>query len=198
VDGIERRVIVSEYVLFGYGGNGKSVFTGVLTSLHGAQNVSNVPLRAMINNTFVLSDLEGRVLISIPVVPREDNISISTEQTLDRATSDRVKILQHLNQLVDEVYEGVRKHGYEFRTVGVKLVRSDFSIETRERSFLNSRDDRESIASVLQGLVDRFSFFNNNNTTTINYRKVGIKISNLSRVKNKKKLALQTTLLDYI
>jgi DNA polymerase IV (archaeal DinB-like DNA polymerase) len=82
--------------------------------------------------------------------------------------------------------------------VGVKLVRSDFSIETRERSFLNSRDDRESIASVLQGLVDRFSFFNNNNTTTINYRKVGIKISNLSRVKNKKKLALQTTLLDYI
>jgi DNA polymerase IV (DinB-like DNA polymerase) len=84
--------------------------------------------------------------------------------------------------------------------VGVKLVRSDFSIETRERSFLNSRDDRESIASVLQGLVDRFSFFNNNNntTTTINYRKVGIKISNLSRVENKKKLALQTTLLDYI
>lgn len=43
------------------------------------------------------------------VVPREDNISISTEQTLDRATSDRVKILQHLNQLVDEVYERVRK-----------------------------------------------------------------------------------------
>lgn len=133
-----------------------------------------------------------------PVVPREDNISISTEQTLDRATSDRVKILQHLNQLVDEVYERVRKHGYEFRTVGVKLVRSDFSIETRERSFLNSRYDRESIASVLQGLVDRFSFFNNNNTTTINYRKVGIKISNLSRVKNKKKLSQQRTLLDYI
>jgi DNA polymerase IV (DinB-like DNA polymerase) len=133
-----------------------------------------------------------------PVVPRQDNISISTEQTLDRATSDRVKILQHLNQLVDEVYERVRKHGYEFRTVGVKLVRSDFSIETRERSFLNSRDDRESIASVLQGLVDRFSFFNNNTTTTINYRKVGIKISNLSRVKNKKKLAQQRTLLDYI
>ncbi len=132
-----------------------------------------------------------------PVVPREDNISISTEQTLARATSDRVKILQHLNQLVDEVYERVRKHGYEFRTVGVKLVRSDFSIETRETSFSNYRDDRESIASVLQGLVDRFSFFNNN-TTTINYRKVGIKISNLHRVERKKKLAQQRTLLDYI
>ena len=47
-------------VLFGYGGNGKSVFTGVLTSLHGAQNVSNVPLRAMIHNPFALSDLDGK------------------------------------------------------------------------------------------------------------------------------------------
>ena len=47
-------------VLFGYGGNGKGVFTGVLTSLHGAQNVSNVPLRAMIHNPFALSDLEGK------------------------------------------------------------------------------------------------------------------------------------------
>lgn len=78
--------------------------------------------------------------------------------------------------------------------MGVKLVRSDFSIETRERSFSNSRGDRESIASVLQGLVDRFSFTND---TNINYRKVGIKISNLHRVERKKKLAQQRTLLDY-
>jgi putative DNA primase/helicase len=54
-------------ILFGYGGNGKGVFTGILTSLHGAHNVSNVPLRAMINNTFALSDLEGK------------NVNIDTE-----------------------------------------------------------------------------------------------------------------------
>jgi DNA polymerase IV (DinB-like DNA polymerase) len=131
-----------------------------------------------------------------PIVPREDNISISTEQTLDRATSDRAKILQYLNELVGEVYERIRKHGYEFRTVGVKL-RSDFSIETREISFSNSRSDRDSIASVLQGLVDRFSPFNNNNTVTITYRKVGIKISNLDRIERIKKSAQQRTLLDY-
>ena len=57
------------------------------------------------------------------VAPREDNVSISTKETLDRATSDKKKILKHLNGLVDEVYERVRRHGYEFRTVGVKLVR---------------------------------------------------------------------------
>jgi nucleotidyltransferase/DNA polymerase involved in DNA repair len=131
------------------------------------------------------------------VAPREDNISISIEETLDRATSDENKILEYLNGLVDEVYERVRRQGYEFRTVGVKLVRSDFSIETREVSFSNSRNDRDSIALVLEGLVDRFSFSNNNNNTMIAYRKVGIKISNLIRVE-KKKPAEQKTLLDYL
>ena len=131
------------------------------------------------------------------VVPKEGNISISTEETLDRATSDKNKILQYLNGLVDEVYERVRRQGYEFRTVGVKLVRSDFSIETREVSFSNSRNSRESIALVLEDLVDRFSFNNNNNNTTIVFRKVGIKISNLIRVE-KKKPAEQKTLLDYL
>jgi DNA polymerase IV (archaeal DinB-like DNA polymerase) len=98
---------------------------------------------------------------------------------------------------VDEVYERVRRQGYEFRTMGVKLVRSDFSIETREVSFSNFRNDRDSIALVLEELVDRFSFNNNNNNTTIAYRKVGIKISNLVRVE-KKKPAEQKTLLDYL
>lgn len=47
-------------ILFGYGANGKSVFTGLLTALHGAKNVSNVPLSAMLEDRFALSDLEGK------------------------------------------------------------------------------------------------------------------------------------------
>jgi putative DNA primase/helicase len=46
--------------LFGYGANGKSVFSGLLTSLHGAKNVSNVPLSSILNNRFALSDLENK------------------------------------------------------------------------------------------------------------------------------------------
>ena len=46
------------FILYGEGGNGKSVFTGLLTALHGEQNVSNVPLAAITNNTFALADLE--------------------------------------------------------------------------------------------------------------------------------------------
>lgn len=46
--------------LIGNGSNGKNVFTGILTSLHGAKNVSNVPLKAIIENRFALADLENK------------------------------------------------------------------------------------------------------------------------------------------
>lgn len=46
--------------LFGYGANGKSVFTGLLTALHGTKNISNVPLSSMLKNRFALSDLENK------------------------------------------------------------------------------------------------------------------------------------------
>lgn len=48
--------------LFGYGANGKSVFTGLLTSLHGALNISNVPLSEILKNRFALSDLENKYI----------------------------------------------------------------------------------------------------------------------------------------
>jgi hypothetical protein len=72
------------------------------------------------------------------------------------------------------------------------------------------RNDRESIASVLEGLVDRFSFDNSNNYNNNNngdnnsnnskasFRKVGIKVSNLVRLERKKNHSQQKTLLDYI
>ena len=79
-----------------------------------------------------------------------------------------------------------------FRTVGVKLVRTDFSIETREISFSNLRNDRDSIASVLEELVDRFSLINNNKSK-LAFRKVGIKISNLERSERQKNQSQQKT-----
>jgi DNA polymerase IV (DinB-like DNA polymerase) len=141
-------------------------------------------------------------------MPREDHVSLSTEQTLESFTGNRETILKSLNQLVDEIYERIRRQRYEFKTVGVKLVRSDFSIETRETSFSNFQNKRESIASVIEGLLDKFSFVGSTSsspstsTTTIitrtlpTVRKVGIKVSNLIRIE-KKKPPTQKTLLDY-
>jgi putative DNA primase/helicase len=69
-------------ILFGYGANGKSVFTGLLTALHGARNVSNVPLSSMLKNTFALSDLENK------------DVNIDTE--LSSATIQDAAILKKL------------------------------------------------------------------------------------------------------
>jgi DNA polymerase IV (DinB-like DNA polymerase) len=135
------------------------------------------------------------------VIPREDNISISSEQTLNRHTRDRDKILKTVNELVDEVYERVSGKNYEFRTVGLKLVKSDFSVETREMSYSNYQNSKESIASVVEGLLNKFSFLsfesNNHDDTTLIIRKVGVKLSNLISIE-KKKPPQQKTLLDYI
>jgi DNA polymerase IV (archaeal DinB-like DNA polymerase) len=130
-----------------------------------------------------------------PVIPREDHISLSTEHTLESFTKDKKVILRFLlNELVDELYERVTRRGYHFKTVAVKIVRSDFSVETREISYSNFQIRKESIASVVEELLDRFSF----DDSTARIRKVGLKVSKLIRLENKKPSGLkQKTLLDY-
>jgi nucleotidyltransferase/DNA polymerase involved in DNA repair len=130
-----------------------------------------------------------------PVIPREDHISLSTERTLESFTKDKKVILQFLlHDLVDDLYERVSRHEYRFKTIAVKIVRADFSIETRETSYSNYQTRKESIASVIKGLLDRFSFDDNK----AKIRKVGLKVSKLVRLEKRKPSALkQKTLLDY-
>lgn len=56
------RDIPFEYFfkLLGYGSNGKSVFTGLLTNLHDPKNISNVSISSLLDNRFALSDLESK------------------------------------------------------------------------------------------------------------------------------------------
>jgi DNA polymerase IV (DinB-like DNA polymerase) len=129
------------------------------------------------------------------VTPRNDNISISTEQTLYPFTMDKEKILKYINELVNEVYNRVNRRGYEFRTVGIKIVRADFSIETREISYSFFQNKQESIANVIETLLDKFSFWTSDTKNPI--RKVGIKLSNFNH-KEKKNPIKQRTLPEFI
>jgi nucleotidyltransferase/DNA polymerase involved in DNA repair len=112
-----------------------------------------------------------------PVVVRGDHISLSTESTLNRHTTDKVKVAKFLNGLVDEIYERAQRGDYLFRTIGIKLVRADFTIETRETSFQDFQNSKESISSVINSLLDRFSYSDDQPAV----RKVGLKLSNLVR-----------------
>lgn len=76
------------------------------------------------------------------VMPRGDRISISSENTLTVHRASRDKVLEAVDDLIDRVFERAQAHDYLFRTVGVKIVRADFTIETREISHLNFQNTR--------------------------------------------------------
>lgn len=133
-----------------------------------------------------------------PVVRREDYISLSNEYTLERFTNNKEVILKGLISLAEELYEKVNGNGYEFKTVGIKLVKSDFTIETREKSYTSYQNSKESISSVITTLLDRCSIFNEveRNSSAASVRKIGLRVSNLVRIE-KKKSYKQQSLLDY-
>lgn len=113
-----------------------------------------------------------------PVRPRGDHVSVSTETTLETYTRDRNEIHKMLSSMADELYErAVMEHGYSFRTIGLKLVRTDFTVETRETSLAEKRNDKEAIISVMRPLLERFSFSHKEAAV----RKAGLRLTHLSR-----------------
>jgi putative DNA primase/helicase len=82
-------------VLFGYGSNGKGVFVGVITSLHGTQNISNVPLYSIMKNPFALSDLEGK---NINVDTELSSSTIHDTATMKKLTGRQPVRIERKNQ----------------------------------------------------------------------------------------------------
>lgn len=74
------------FKLFGYGSNGKSVFTALLTSLHGKINVSNVSVKSLIENRFALADLEFK---DMNIDSEYSDISIKDTSILKKLTGGR-------------------------------------------------------------------------------------------------------------
>lgn len=93
---------------------------------------------------------------------------------------------------MDELYERIARRGYMFRTVGAKLVRSDFTVESRELSFPSARAGREAISLSIPQLADRFSYGAPGSGDIAVIRKVGLRVTNLSA-----RQEAQKTLLDF-
>ena len=150
-----------------------------------------------------------------PVIPRENNLSLSTEETLLKPLISKKDILNILvNDMADDIHERVRRKGYEFKTVGIKLVRTNFSIETREITFSSYKKDKESIISVMRTLLNRFSLDDDDNSSeefskggihttgsfdvnSMYVRKLGIKVSNLSKIDRDGKNP-QKSIMDFV
>ena len=155
-----------------------------------------------------------------PVLPRENHLSLSNETTLEFVTNDKKIIKKSLYELIDELYERIKNNKYQFRTVGIKLMKTDFSIETREKSYNNYQSGKKSIESVIEELLNKFTLVDSKSTATtasttatnpkptnstkkiLPIRKVGLKVSNLitiekSNSSSKDGKYKQKTILDY-
>ena len=142
-----------------------------------------------------------------PVLPHRNHISLSNESTLEFITYDKEIIKQSLYELIDGLYERIKNNKYQFRTVGIKIMRTDFSIETREKSYIKYQSERKSIESLIEEVLDKFDFEDNNlviptkkiTRKFLPVRKVGLKVSNLIAIEksNKDNEYKQKTLLDY-
>ena len=78
-------------------------------------------------------------------------------------------------------------------------------VETRETTFSTFRDNKESIIAVIEPLLEKF-FLNEKNSNDedvfneikiTSVRKLGIRVSNLSKI-SKRKFSYQKTLFDYL
>jgi DNA polymerase IV (archaeal DinB-like DNA polymerase) len=148
-----------------------------------------------------------------PVLPRENHLSLSNETTLEFVTNDKEIIKKSLYELIDELYERIKNNKYQFRTVGIKLMKTDFSIETREKSYTNYQSERKSIKSVIEELLNKFILVDGTSTTSTTanpkptntkkillIRKVGLKVSNLITIEksnSKDSEYKQKKILDY-
>jgi DNA polymerase IV (DinB-like DNA polymerase) len=146
-----------------------------------------------------------------PVLPREKHSSLSNETTLEFITNDKEIIKKYLFELIDELFDRIKKNKYQFRTVGIKLMKTDFSIETREKSYNSYQSDRKSIESIVEELLNKVILVDTSNTSNLKstdttkkilpIRKVGLRVSNLIIIgtndRNKVTEYIQKKILDY-
>ena len=152
-----------------------------------------------------------------PVTPRTGYISMSNESTLEHFTSDKKIIKQLMEKLIDELLERIKNKNYKFKTVGIKLVRTDFTIETREKSFSTYHDKRKSIECAIDDLLNKVILKDNLSSSSsslskslnpkpiinipkklLPVRKIGLRVSNFTKIKDDKSIKNnQTTMMDY-
>jgi putative DNA primase/helicase len=119
------------FILLGVGANGKSVFTGLLSALHGYENISSVPLSALQENRFAASDLEGK------------NVNIDTE--LSSATIKDLGMIKRLTGSQPVRIERKNQQAYDTKIYAKLLFNANKIPETKDTTDAHFR--REIIIS---------------------------------------------------
>jgi DNA polymerase-4 len=110
-----------------------------------------------------------------PVVTKRRPKSESRETTFSTNVDDRELLRTTLARLVDSVCAGLKKGGYEGRTVTLKIRLAPFRTYTRSKSLSETTNDPSTVKAVAVELLDRFE-------PDAPVRLVGVGVANLSSV----------------
>ncbi|MFB6126170.1 MAG: DNA polymerase IV [Halolamina sp.] len=107
-----------------------------------------------------------------PVTPRGRPKSLSRESAFTEATSEIGAKRERVRALAADVAERARGKGALYRTIGIKVVRPPFDVNTRARSLSGPVEDADLVESVALDLLTEFA--------DAEVRKLGVRVSNLS------------------
>ena len=111
-----------------------------------------------------------------PVQERSEPESVSRISTLKEDTRDLAIILDEAYQLCNEVYAKLLHRGLVYRSVSIQVIADDLSVYSRSKTFENSASDLETFIKTVKELYEKFL-----GESKVVARRVGVKVSNLSR-----------------
>ncbi|MGD2066599.1 MAG: DNA polymerase IV [Candidatus Bathyarchaeota archaeon] len=117
-----------------------------------------------------------------PVQERGEPESVSRISTLKEDTNDLAAILDEAYRLCDEVHVRLMKLGLLYRSVSIYVVASDLSVHSRSKTFENPVSDLETFKETVKELFEKFLA-----ESDVNARRVGVKLSNLTKKENQQK-----------
>jgi DNA polymerase IV (DinB-like DNA polymerase) len=101
--------------------------------------------------------------------------SISSETTFEEDVSDKEKIMDAFQSLIDEVHARTLSQNMLFRTVGIKVRLEDFATFTRARSHSKYTNEKDVMEKLVRSLFREFE------NSGKKLRLVGVRVSNLKQ-----------------
>ncbi len=117
-----------------------------------------------------------------PVQEQGEAESISRIGTLKQDTRNLEFILQKTEELTEDVYSEVAKKNLSFKQVAIYVVRPDLGSKSRSITLDQPSKDKETIRRNVRVLFEKFL-----SESTLEIRRVGVKVSGFSREEPKQK-----------
>jgi len=110
--------------------------------------------------------------------------SLGRERTFAEDTEDASVLHNCVDELAEEVYTAIRKGGFVFKTVAIKVKFGDFSVHTRAKTFTSFHSDLQTLTKTAKQLMNALI---RERGVGKQIRLIGVRVSHLGVVDEKQK-----------